>query len=127
MKFLADMGISPKTVAHLRALGYDAVHIHEQGLDLSSDAAILERARSEERILPTHDLDFGELVAASGARLSSVIIFRLRNMQPECVNRYLEEIITQHNDALRKGAIVSAREGQVRLRALPLRAGQQTP
>lgn len=127
MKFLADMGISPKTVSHLRALRHDAVHLHEQGLDLSSDAEILEKARREDRVPLTHDLDFGELVAAGGARLPSVVIFRLRNMRPECVNRYLEEIITQHNDALRKGAIASVREGQVRLRALPLRASQQTP
>jgi predicted nuclease of predicted toxin-antitoxin system len=124
MKFLADMGISPKTVTHLQALGHDVVHLHDQGLDLSSDAEILEKARREDRVLLTHDLDFGELVAASGARLPSVVIFRLRNMRPECVNRYLEEIATQHKDALAEGAIVSAREGQVRVRALPLSAGQ---
>lgn len=125
MKFLADMGISLKTAAHLRALGHDAVHLHEQGLEMSSDAAILEKARREDRVLVTHDLDFGELMAASEARLPSVIILRLRNMRPECVNRYLEEIATQHKDALAAGTIVSAREGQVRLRALPLSASQQ--
>ena len=32
MKFLADMGISPRTVAHLRRLGHDAVHLHDEGL-----------------------------------------------------------------------------------------------
>ncbi|HEY57982.1 MAG TPA: DUF5615 family PIN-like protein, partial [Anaerolineae bacterium] len=34
-------------------------------------------------VLLTHDLDFGELVAASGARLPSVVVFRLRNMRPQ--------------------------------------------
>jgi hypothetical protein len=29
MKFLADMGISTKTVAFLHALGHDAVHLSE--------------------------------------------------------------------------------------------------
>ena len=37
MRFLADMGISPKTVA----LGYDAVHLHDQGLDRMQDPVIL--------------------------------------------------------------------------------------
>lgn len=37
MKFLADMGISPDTVVWLRSLGYDAVHLHEQGLDRLPD------------------------------------------------------------------------------------------
>lgn len=31
MKFLADMGISPRTVNWLRNAGYDAVHVVEQG------------------------------------------------------------------------------------------------
>ena len=36
MKFLADMGISPRTVNWLINQGYDAVHLIEQGLELFS-------------------------------------------------------------------------------------------
>lgn len=32
MKFLADMGISPRTVEWLRQQGYDAVHLLDEGL-----------------------------------------------------------------------------------------------
>ncbi len=32
MKFLVDMGISPSIIRRLREQGYDAVHLHEQGL-----------------------------------------------------------------------------------------------
>jgi predicted nuclease of predicted toxin-antitoxin system len=92
MKFLADMGISPKTVALLRALGHDATHLQEQGLERLPDPAIMTKAREEERILLTCDLGFGELVAASGARLPSVIIFRLRDMRPTHVNRHLSQL-----------------------------------
>ena len=51
MKFLADMGISPKTVAFLREQGYEAVHLHEEGLDRLEDPAILAKAREEGFIL----------------------------------------------------------------------------
>ena len=122
MKFLADMGISPNTVAFLQGLGYDALHLHDQSLDRLPDSAILEKARHEERILLTHDLDFGELVAASGAKLPSVIIFRLRNMRPEQVNLYLQGIITQHQAAIQEGAIISVTEGHIRVRVLPVKA-----
>jgi len=120
MRFLADMGISPKTVAFLRGMGHEAAHLHEQGLDRLSDSAILEKARREGHVLLTHDLDFGELIAASGARLPSVVVFRLRNMQPDRINRYLQDVIAQHREALEQGAIVSVTEGQVRMRLLPL-------
>lgn len=45
MKFLADMGISPQTVAFLQTLGHDAVHLAAQGLDRLPDHEILEKAR----------------------------------------------------------------------------------
>ena len=44
MKFLADMGISPLTVAFLNQQGYDAKHLNEEGLYKMADDAILEKA-----------------------------------------------------------------------------------
>ncbi len=125
MRFLADMGISPRTVDWLRALGHEAVHLHEERLDQLPDPNILEKARREERIVLTHDLDFGELMAASGGRLPSVIIFRLRNMRPELVNAYLQQALTQHRPALERGAIVAVTERRIRVRLLPLHSGAE--
>ena len=120
MKFLADMGISPKTVAFLHALGLDAVHLSEQGLERLPDLVIVEKARQEGRIVLVHDLGFGELVAASGTTLPSVITFRLRNMHPNRVNGTLQSILSEHGEALEQGAMMSVTEGQVRMRRLPL-------
>jgi predicted nuclease of predicted toxin-antitoxin system len=120
VKFLADMGISPKTVAFLHTLGHDAVHLTEQGLERLSDPDIVVKARQEDRILLVHDLGFGELLAASGTMLPSVITFRLRNMHPDRVNSVLARLLLQHSEALAQGAILSVTEGQVRVRSLPL-------
>jgi len=120
MKFLADMGISPKTVIFLRELGHDALHLHEQHLDQLADSAILEKARQENRIVLTHDLDFGELLTLSSAPLPSVIIFRLRDMRSQMVNRYLSHIIEKYSSSLVDGSIMSVTEGRVRVRMLPL-------
>ena len=37
MKFLADMGISPRTVSRMRKQGYDAIHLVEEGLEKLED------------------------------------------------------------------------------------------
>ncbi len=124
MKFLADMGISPQSVSFLQGLGHDAVHLHVQGLERLEDSSILGKAREEGRILLTHDLDFGELIAASGARLPSIVVFRLRKMRPERVNRYLESIISQQRELLEQGAIISVTEGRIRARVLPVETGK---
>lgn len=121
MNFLADMGISRKTVSFLKAHGYDAVHLHEQGHDRMPDSDILAKALGEKRIVLTHDLDFGDLMAASGGHLPSVIIFRLRNMKSEQVNRYLSQVISSHGNMLEKGALITVTEGKIRVRHLPIR------
>lgn len=126
MKFLADMGISPRAVDFLVRLGHDAAHLQQQGLDRLKDSQVLEKARQEGRILLTHDLDFGDLLAASGDELPSVVIFRLRSMHPENVNRHLLKIISQFGQTLEKGAILVVTEGQVRARNLPLETGRDT-
>ena len=120
MRFLADMGISPQTVVFLKGLGHDASHLHEQNLDRMPDSEILGKARRETRVVLAHDLDFGELMAASKARLPSVVIFRLHNMQPERVNHYLQRVIDEYSEELDKGAIISVTEGQIRIRILPV-------
>jgi predicted nuclease of predicted toxin-antitoxin system len=61
MRFLADMGVSPLTVEALRQNGYEAVHLIEEGLERLPDPAILQKAKQEERIVLTFDLDFGDL------------------------------------------------------------------
>jgi predicted nuclease of predicted toxin-antitoxin system len=125
MKFLADMDISPRSVEFLQDLGHQAVHLQQQGLHELKDSEILEKARKEGCIILTHDLDFGALLAASGMDLPSVLIFRLRNMRPENVNRHLLKVVSQFHRALKDGAIVTVTEGQVRIRNLPLGTGEQ--
>ena len=126
MKFLADMGISPRSVEYLRGKGYDAVHLCEEGLERLADSEVLAKGRAEGRVVLTHDLDFGELMAASGADLPSVVIFRLRDMRPERVNRYLEEIIEGYGELLERGVIMSVVEGRIRVRTLPIERGGES-
>ena len=122
MKFLADMGISPKTVDFLIALRFESIHLSALKLNKMLDSEILNKAKNEGFILLTHDLDFSELVAASKAKLPSVIIFRLRNMQPNNVNSTLKKIVTNHSSALKQGAIISVTDSQIRVRQLPIKS-----
>lgn len=120
MKFLADMGISAKTVIALINGGHDAVHLHDQNLESLPDPEIIVKAIYEHRILLVHDLDFGELIAQSKTNLPSVITFRLRNMSPDNVNKYLFKIIELYGKQLQKGCLISVIEGQIRIHELPI-------
>ena len=124
MKFLIDMGISPDVCAFLRSLGDEAVHLQEEGLGTLLDSAILEKARDEGRVVLAHDLEFGDLLAASGDDLPSVVIFRLRNMRPERVSNALDRVLAQCRDALEKGAVVSVDEVSIRTRPPSIMAAE---
>ena len=120
MKFLGDMGISPRTIELLRGQGYDAIHLIEENLERMTDPNILEKARQEERILLTVDLDFAQLLAISGDALPSVILFRLGNVSREVVNGRLLSVITDYATELKSGVIISVSDVAIRLRQLPI-------
>jgi predicted nuclease of predicted toxin-antitoxin system len=120
MKFLADMAISQSTVLWLRQQGHDAYHVRDEGMQRSLDQEILAKARAEERILLTLDLDFGYLMAVSGAVLPSLIIFRLGNETATAVTHRLEEALACCEKDLLAGALVTVDDNTIRVRQLPI-------
>nr|WP_275994480.1 DUF5615 family PIN-like protein [Argonema antarcticum] len=117
---MADMGVSPLTVQALRQQGYNAVHLNEQGLDRLPDPDILEKARQEDRIVLTFDLDFGDLLAVSADVAPSVVIFRLKNTVPGFVSARLLLVISECGEDLATGAIVTVENNRYRVRRLPI-------
>jgi predicted nuclease of predicted toxin-antitoxin system len=120
MKFLADMGISLRTVMWLRSCGYDVVHLRDEGLQRLPDNEILIKARAEGRILLTVDLDFAQILAVSGENLPSVILFRLGNENYNAINERLTQILCESQEDIELGAIISVSNETFRVRRLPI-------
>jgi len=120
MRFLADMGISPKTVEWLINQGYDAVHLLEQDLEKSTDEEILTKARYENRVVLTVDLDFGTLLAINKHTVPSVIIFRLGNASRDVIESCLAIVLKQCDQDLEKGVVISVDDEKIRVRYLPI-------
>ncbi|MGO8890453.1 MAG: DUF5615 family PIN-like protein [Streptosporangiaceae bacterium] len=72
MKFLIDNNLSPL----LKAAGHDAVHLRDLGMQAAPDAAVLQRAQVDERVLVSADTDFGGLLSRSRATGPSVLLIR---------------------------------------------------
>lgn len=118
MRFLADMGVAQRVVEWLRAEGHDSVHLREEGLQRMPNGDIFEKAASENRIILTFDLDSGEIVALSGGRWISVILFRLHNTRTPHVIDRLDRVLRDSSHALEEGAIVVVQESRHRTRHL---------
>ena len=60
MRFLVNENVTGTVIQELRQRGHDVLSVKES-MRSEADDAILARAQTEERIVVTHDKDFGEL------------------------------------------------------------------
>ena len=121
MRFLADMGVAMGVVEWLREQGHDVVHLRDENLLRMPDPDIFRKAATERRVLLTFDLDFGEIVALSGQKNVSVVLFRLHNTRTPHVMDRLNVALEKTQQILPTGVIVVVEENRLRVRRLPLR------
>ena len=121
MRFLADAGISPRTIEFLRQRGHDAVHVRELAMQHATDRQVIEKARADERVLLTFDLDFGAILALGVLDRPSTIIFRLTDERADSVNQRLEVVLSEQAAALQSGALILVEDARYRIRFLPIR------
>lgn len=120
MRFLVDNALSPKIAEGLRAAGHDAVHLRDIGRQNAEDAEVLTRARDENRVILSTDMDFAQLLAVHELSRPFVILFR--RVQRDSQTRLailLENLDTVVRD-LEMGSIVILESSRIRIRRLPI-------
>ena len=115
------MNLSPEWVGALVAEGFDAVHWSSVGDPRAADRVVLEWARASGQVLLTNDLDFGAILAASGANTPSVLQLRAQDLTPAHLMPLVCATLRRYADQLQRGALISLRESSQRARILPLR------
>jgi predicted nuclease of predicted toxin-antitoxin system len=121
MKVLVDMNLSPGWVEILEAAGWESTHWAEVGDPTASDKAIMAWARSEGFVVFTHDLDFGALLAATGAVSPSVVQLRCEDTRPETMKDVLVDSVRTHETDLQAGALMTIDPRRMRISLLPLK------
>lgn len=120
MKFLLDVGITPALGRLLEADGHSFRYLPDFYSNKTTDANILDIARQHGEVALTHDLDFGTLLAFSGQRLPSVILFRLHRISAEVFYQLIRAHWETIERPLQEGAFVVMEASSVRIRMLPI-------
>jgi predicted nuclease of predicted toxin-antitoxin system len=120
MRFLVDMNLSPRWVAVLEAEGWDSRHWYDVGAGSAPDRDVMAHALRERRIVFTHDLDFGAMLAATQASGPSVVQVRTQDIRPQVLAPRLLPVLRQYGSELEAGALLIVDEVRLRLRLLPL-------
>lgn len=121
VRFLADMNLSPVTVAALAADGVDIARVSDLLPVNASDEKILDLARREGHVVITQDLDFSALLALGGYHQPSLVTLRLFNNDPDVVTQRLRQVLPQIEAVLSQGCAVTVEDSSVRVRRLPIR------
>ena len=121
IRLLADVHISPKTVADLQKQGYEIMRSSEVLPANAPDINILEIARTENWVVLTQDLDFSMLVALSRYSQPSLITLRLSSAKPDIVTQKLLDVLPQIEEALQEGSAITIQDESIRIRKLPVR------
>jgi predicted nuclease of predicted toxin-antitoxin system len=112
MRFLVDRCAGARLARGLRSIGHDVLDASTWETD-PGDADILARAVVEDRVLVTIDKDFGLLVFAEDRPHRGIV------RMPDCPAaerlRILIDLIERHRDDLEARAMITVRDGRVRI------------
>ena len=78
MKFKIDENLPDECAEVLRAAGFDADTVGDEGLTGSTDADVYEAAQGEGRVLITLDLDFSNVQLYAPGSHKGIVILRSR-------------------------------------------------
>jgi predicted nuclease of predicted toxin-antitoxin system len=119
--FLTDENINPIIVQSLRARGCDVFDVVEQRLNGNSDVFLLTLATQQNRIVLTHDSDFGTLVIAEGKPFIGIVYLKPGHILPQFTLQSIEAIFNEIDFIENPFIIVAKHNGlstKVRVRQL---------
>jgi predicted nuclease of predicted toxin-antitoxin system len=121
MKILVDMNLPPRWIQVFVEAGWEAVHWSQMGAPNATDREIMARARENNYVVLTHDLDFSALLAATQGEGPSIIQVRTQNILPEAIGNLVIDSLKTYRNELEKGAIITIDPSRARVRILPLK------
>ena len=116
MKLLADENISPNSVASLRNLGFDIIHVREIGLRGKPDEEVMDYAMKEDRVLVTIDSDFADIRKYPPGTHGGIIRMRLKFCSARAVSACLELLLKALSEKDVKGNLVVTDGEKYRIR-----------
>lgn len=127
MKIVIDACMSPAWIACLAEGGHDAVHWSTLGDPRAKDRTVMAWAVREGRIVLTNDLDFGAILAATGATSPSVLQIRTEDVLPDTCGARVLAAPRRFGTEIELGALISVDARTDRARILPIRGSSRRP
>lgn len=93
-----DENLKPEFVEYLRENGFDVADVKERGISGESDESLLELALQEERVIVTHDGDFGRLAVGNSVPVVGIVYLRPGHIDPTVTIEIFETVLAADLD-----------------------------
>lgn len=110
---LTEENLDPEVVQWLEDAGFGVLDVCRAGLQGTSDAELMRRAFSENRIIVTHDADFGTLAVLQGEPVVGVIFLRPGHINPAFMIGTLSSLLSADPDVIPPFLLVARRVGDI--------------
>lgn len=118
---LTDENLDPDVVDWLVQEGFDVLDVCRAGLQGTSDIELLKRATQENRVVVTHDSDFGTLAAFQGEPAIGILFLRPGHIDPKFTIETIKSVLQMTPEVVPPFILVAKRMGQnvtIRLREI---------
>ncbi len=112
LKFIADENIQQSVVEFLKENKIDIYSINDKNFQSMPDKAIIEMAFKEDRVILTHDSDFGKLIYQNKSPFLGIIYLRPGHIDPSFTISSIKTIIQQDFDFLFPFILVAENTGE---------------
>ena len=106
-RLLVDVNLSTEWIPLLRAAGHWAVHWSEVGNPRAPEKALMQWAMANSCAIFTYDLDFGTMLALSGANGPSVLQVRGLNVLTGAIGPLVLSVLRINFPEIEQGALDS--------------------
>jgi predicted nuclease of predicted toxin-antitoxin system len=118
---LTDENIDPEVADWLTAAGFNVFDVKQANLQGTADVDLMRRAVVENRVIVTHDADFGTLAILQGEPVIGLLFIRPSHLDPQFTIGTLEAVIKAQPEVIPPFIIVARRNADnvaIRIRQL---------
>ncbi len=117
LKFLTDENINLTIVEFLKSKSFDTIDVFSLQLNSKPDKDILQAAKQLDRVILTHDADFGQIIFYEKIAFKGLIYLQPGHIQPSFTIKTLQAIINSEIELIEPFIIVAEqKQGNIKIR-----------
>ncbi len=116
MRVKLDENITAAAKALIAQHGHEVDTIPDEGLTGAADPVVIEVCRSDERMLVTFDIGFGDVRRYPPGSHHGIVLLRLADQRPDITLDLLRRFLAEHRLDDLAGALLVVTDDRVRIR-----------